>query len=195
MKEIVFATNNPHKLSEVQHLLGDSVTLRTLEEIGCHDELPETQNTLEGNALQKARFVYDRYNLVCFADDTGLEVDALNGEPGVYSARYAGEHKRSEDNIRLLLQKLENQANRKAQFRCIIALVDATGPVFFEGIVKGQIISTPRGYHGFGYDPVFVPQGWKKTMAEMTPEEKNNFSHRGEAVRKLVHYLQKDYGW
>ena len=194
MKEIVFATNNRHKLTEVQHLLGDSVALRTLEEIGCHDELPETQNTLEGNARQKALFVYDRYNLVCFADDTGLEVDALNGEPGVHSARYAGSQKSSEANISLLLNKLRGKPNRKAQFRCVIALAEPEGVKLFEGTLRGRIMEAKRGDGGFGYDPVFLPDQYDKTFAELTLDEKNKISHRGEAVRKLVTYLREKYG-
>jgi XTP/dITP diphosphohydrolase len=194
VSEIVFATNNRHKLHEVRHLVGTSVTIRSLQEIGCRDELPETQNTLEGNARQKAQYVYDIYRVPCFADDTGLEVDALNGEPGVYSARYAGEHKSSNDNINLLLSRLAGQPNRNAQFRCVVALVGDDGSQLFEGIVKGMILTERRGAGGFGYDPVFLPLGSNRTLAEMTMEEKNKISHRGEAVRKLAHYLQKKYG-
>ncbi len=194
MKEIVFATNNRHKLDEVQGLLKNSVTLRTLEEIGCREELAETQATLEGNALQKARYVYDTYGVVCFADDTGLEVDALNGEPGVFSARYAGPQRNSEDNIDLLLNRLRNKADRRARFRCVIALVGQGGSKLFEGTVYGRILELRRGNGGFGYDPVFLPDHSEKTLAELTREEKNRISHRGEAVRKLVTYLQETYG-
>ncbi|MDL5050876.1 non-canonical purine NTP diphosphatase [Oscillatoria amoena NRMC-F 0135] len=194
MKEIVFATNNRHKIAEVQHLLENSVLLRTSEEIGCREELPETQETLEGNAMQKARYVYDRYSVVCFADDTGLEVDALNGEPGVYSARYAGAQKNSEDNINLLLSRLQGKSNRKAQFRCVIALVEPEGVKLFEGIVRGRILEEKRGAGGFGYDPVFLPDQAVKTLAELTLDEKNRISHRGDAVRKLVTYLREKYG-
>lgn len=194
MKEIVFATNNRHKLEEVRHLLGASVLIRSLAEIGCQEELPETQNTLEGNALQKAQYVFDTYKTLCFADDTGLEVEALNGEPGVYSARFTGEQKSSNDNINLLLERLEGQSNRKAQFRCVIALKQEDDVKLFEGVVKGEILEARKGSGGFGYDPVFLPYGSYKTLAEMTLEEKNRISHRGEAIRKLVHYLQKNYG-
>lgn len=194
MKEIVFATNNPHKLNEVQHLLQGSVIIRSLEEIGCREELPETQSTIEGNALQKAQYVFDNYKVTCFADDTGLEVEALNGEPGVYSAMYAGEHRSSEDNISLLLARLTNHTNRKAQFRCVIALVEGGTPNLFDGIVRGEILGQPRGSGGFGYDRVFLPHGAEKTLAEMTLEEKNKISHRGKAVQKLVQYLGKRYG-
>jgi len=194
VKEIVFATNNPHKLNEVRHLLQGSVIIRSLEEIDCREELPETQSTIEGNALQKAQYVFDNYNVTCFADDTGLEVDALNGEPGVYSAMYAGDHRSSEDNISLLLARLGDHTNRKAQFRCVVALVEGEGPHLFEGILRGAILSQPKGSGGFGYDPIFLPLGAEKTLAEMTLEEKNKISHRGQAVQKLVQYLRKRYG-
>jgi XTP/dITP diphosphohydrolase len=194
VKEIVFATNNLHKLNEVRHLLQGSVIIRSLEEIGCREELPETHRTIEGNALQKAQYVFDNYNVACFADDTGLEVEALKGEPGVYSAMYAGDHRSTTDNISLLLARLGGSANRKAQFRCIIALVEGGTPTLFEGVVRGAILNEPRGTGGFGYDPVFLPHGAEKTLAEMTLEEKNKISHRGLAVQKLVHYLLQHYG-
>lgn len=180
-------------MEEVQQLTGTSIKIRSLIEIGCAEELPETQNTIEGNALQKAQYVFKKFKTPCFADDTGLEVESLNGEPGVFSARYAGEHRSSQDNIDLLLQRLKGQPNRNAQFRCVIALVDAGVPVLFEGIVKGKIIETPRGAHGFGYDSIFQPAGFSSTLAEMTMKEKNAISHRGIAVMKLVQHLKKNY--
>lgn len=193
MKTIVFATNNRHKLEEVRQLLDSPLQVHSLAEIGCVEELPETQNTLEGNALQKAQYVFEKFKTPCFADDTGLEVDALKGEPGVYSARFAGEHKSSDDNINLLLEKLKGQSNRQAQFRCIIVLVEEKGVKFFDGILQGEIIQERVGAGGFGYDPVFLPTGSDKTLAQMTMEEKNAISHRGIAVRKLVQYLKKNY--
>jgi XTP/dITP diphosphohydrolase len=189
--QICFATNNKHKLEEVKHLLGNKFQILSLQEIGCLDELPETQDTLEGNSLQKADFVFNKYNVPCFADDTGLEVEALHGAPGVYSAHYAGEQRSSEDNIDLLLQNLKNQANRKAQFRTVITLKGFNSKdYFFEGIVKGEITTERKGASGFGYDPVFVPEGFKTTFAEMSMGKKNKLSHRGIAVEKLVKFLQ-----
>lgn len=171
-------------------MLGPDFRILSLEEIGCHDELPETQETMEGNSLQKASYVFERYHLPCFADDTGLEVEALNGDPGVYSARYAGSQRNSDDNIDLLLTNLKNKDNRNARFRTVITLIDQTGVRTFEGIVAGKILHHRAGSGGFGYDPVFQPHGCTRTMAEMTMEEKNSISHRGEAVRKLVNYLK-----
>jgi XTP/dITP diphosphohydrolase len=194
MHLLVAATNNKHKIEEICQALGDRLAIRTLNEIGCYDDLPETQNSLEGNSLQKARYVFEHYHLPCFADDTGLEVESLNGEPGVYSARYAGEQRNSNDNIDLLLQKLEGRTNRKARFRTIVTLVEVSGVITFEGIVKGEIIRERRGSSGFGYDPVFLPDGSGKTLAEMTLEEKNEISHRGVAIRKLADYLLEKYG-
>ena len=162
----------------------------SLEDIGCHDELPETQDTLDVNSLQKAVFVYKNYSLPCFADDTGLEVDALGGAPGVISARYAGEHKNSEDNIELLLKNLSGNLHRKARFRTVITLAGLNGIQTFEGIVHGTILESKRGTGGFGYDPVFKPDGFVNTMAEMTMEEKNTISHRAIAIKKLVTYLK-----
>lgn len=186
---ICFATNNRHKVEEVSAALGDSFQLITLEEAGIHEELPETQSTLEGNARQKALHVFERYGISCFADDTGLEVDALGGAPGVYSARYAGPQRKSEDNIILLLKNLEGKAPRSAQFRSVIWLVTPEGEWSFEGIVRGTILHTLRGSGGFGYDPVFMPELSTKTLAEMTMDEKNQISHRGIAVRKLAEFL------
>lgn len=186
---ICFATNNRHKVDEVSAALGTAFTLVTLEEAGIFEELPETQDTLEGNARQKALHVFENYGVPCFADDTGLEVDALQGAPGVYSARYAGPQRNSEDNIRLLLQNLSDRSPRTAQFRSVIWLALPHGQWSFEGIVRGTIIESLRGTGGFGYDPVFLPESSVKTLAEMNMEEKNAISHRGIAVRKLSQFL------
>jgi XTP/dITP diphosphohydrolase len=189
--KICFATNNKHKLEEVKHVVVPPIQIVSLQEINCYEELPEERNTLEGNSLQKAEHVFQKYNIPCFADDTGLEVDTLKGAPGVYSARYAGEHKNSEDNIALLLENLKHQTNREAQFRTIIGLLGLTNePVLFEGIIRGNIVTEKRGSSGFGYDSVFMPDGHSRTFAEMTLDEKNKFSHRAIAVRKLVSYLK-----
>lgn len=164
----------------------------SLEDIGCTEELPETKDTLEGNSLQKAAYVFDRYQLTCFADDTGLEVEALNGAPGVYSARYAGPQRISEHNIDLLLEKLSGIKNRKARFRTVITLIGHKKLHVFEGIVCGTIVEKRSGTAGFGYDPVFQPEGFSRTMAEMSRDEKNRISHRGQAIRKLVRYLKEE---
>ena len=191
---IVFATNNAHKLSEIRQILGDSVEVLSLADIGCHVDIPETADTLEGNALQKAQHVVDHYHISCFADDTGLEVDALNGEPGIYSARYAGEGHDSEANMTKLLNKLGENNNRKARFRTVIALLLVKGDEIeqhlFEGIVNGTIIRERKGTAGFGYDPIFQPDGYDATFAEMGNEMKNTISHRAKAVRKLVEFLK-----
>ena len=165
----------------------------SLQEIGCNEELPETSDTLEGNSLQKASYVYERYGLPCFADDTGLEVAALNGEPGVYSARYAGQQRNSDDNIDLLLSRLRVENNRSARFRTIITLIKPHVVETFEGIIEGQILRGRRGASGFGYDPVFQPSGYAKSLAQMTLEEKNRISHRAIAIRKLVHFIKTQY--
>lgn len=191
MRELVVASNNKYKIEEMNSLLGSSFLLKGLSEIGCFEELEETQDTLEGNALQKASYVFTNYHLPCFADDTGLEVDALDGEPGVYSARYAGPQRNSDDNIKLLLQRLGRSDNRQAQFRTIITLVETSGVNYFEGILRGEIIHEKRGNQGFGYDPVFKPFGFDKTLAEMSMNEKNKISHRALAVSKLIDYLTK----
>ena len=188
--EICFATNNEHKLAEVQKMLPETVTLKTLAQIGCTQELPETQDTLEGNAEQKARYVFEKFEINCFADDTGLEVYSLKNAPGVYSARYAGPQRNNQDNINLLLKNLEDQTDRKARFRTVISLVLDGEFFFFEGIVEGEIIKEMRGSNGFGYDSVFVPKGSDKTFAEMTAEEKNLISHRYRAITALVTYLR-----
>ncbi len=189
MKKFVFATNNAHKLKEVAAIVGHQIELLSLEDIGCHDDIPETSDTLEGNALQKAKYVYERYHIDCFADDTGLEVEALDGAPGVYSARYAGEGHNSEENIRKLLHELEGKDNRKARFRTVFALIINGKEHLFEGIVKGEIIATKRGTSGFGYDPVFVPEGFTQTFAEMSDAQKNKISHRAIGVNKLCKFL------
>ena len=235
MNKIVFATNNQHKLEEIRSILGDDFEVLSLSDIGCHEDIPETSDTLEGNAMQKAQYVFDKYGYNCFADDTGLEVDALGGEPGIYSARYAaldGDDSISHDseaNMAKLLRKLEGVENRKARFRTVIALI--THPqslpkggksdmisvnkgnktslpsggieggynpspregnrVGFEGIVNGSIIRERRGGEGFGYDPIFQPEGYDKTFAELGSEIKNHISHRARAVEKLAHYLKE----
>lgn len=191
---ICFATNNKHKLEEVRHIVSPDHNIVSLDEINCFEELPETRDTLEGNSLQKAEYVFEKFNIPCFADDTGLEVEVLNGAPGVYSARYAGDHKNSEDNMALLLRKMSGQLNRKARFRTIITLLGhGEQPVFFEGIINGQIINEKKGTTGFGYDPVFIPEGFERTFAEMTLEQKNTLSHRAIAVKKLGAYLKNHF--
>jgi XTP/dITP diphosphohydrolase len=191
LRRLVLATNNAHKVSEIRPLLEGQYTLLTLEDIGCHEELPETKDTLEGNSLQKASYLYEHYKLPCIADDSGLEVDALGGAPGVYSARYAGDQKSSEDNIQLLLKNLQGKSNRRAKFRTVITLIDDQGKVHqFEGSVDGEIIEAKRGTDGFGYDPVFLPTGYEKTFAEMDISKKNKFSHRARAIQKLVDFLK-----
>ena len=186
--KVVFATNNPNKLEEAQELL-PFFNVVGLKDIGCDEDIPETENTLEGNAKLKAAFVKEKFGVNCFSDDTGLEVEALGGAPGVYSARYTGEPVNAENNIIKLLDKLKNKTNRKAQFRTVIAL-DFDGEQFtFEGICKGHILENKVGNKGFGYDPVFVPEGFNKTFAEMSMEEKSTISHRGKAIKKLVTFL------
>lgn len=187
--KIVFATHNAHKVSEVQAVLGSEYQLVTATEAGITEEIPETQPTIEGNALQKARYVYEHTGLNCFADDTGLEVEALNGAPGVYSARYAGEHVSYAVNNVLLLKNLAGCENRKARFRTVIALIVDGKEYLFEGRVEGAIATEPHGEGGFGYDPLFVPEGSQLTFAEMSSEAKNKISHRGRAVAKLVAFL------
>jgi XTP/dITP diphosphohydrolase len=192
--QIVAATNNQHKLSEIRPLIEPDFRLLSLEDIGCHDELPETKETLQGNSLQKAAYVYERYQLPCFADDTGLEIEALQGAPGVYSARYAGDQKNSDDNINLLLKNLSGSKNRRGQFRTIITLLGIGGTRIFEGVLRGVILEERRGSSGFGYDPVFLPDGFTKTLAELSMEEKNRISHRGLAIAKLVDFLKQHSG-
>jgi len=187
--KLVFATNNRHKLRELQEILGDNFELLSLGDIGCNEEIPEDQPTLEGNSRQKAFYVYDKFGLPCFADDTGLEIEALDGKPGVFSARYAGNDKDSNANMDKVLNQLVKINNRKARFRTVITLITNGEEKLFEGVVEGKIAREKRGYGGFGYDPLFVPDGYDKTFAEMNPDEKNRISHRGRAVEKLVHYL------
>lgn len=188
-KKLLFATNNAHKLSEVQAVLGDTYMLTTPRDCGVTEEIPETQPTLEGNASQKSHYLYERTSIDCFADDTGLEVEALGGAPGVHSARYATDGHDFAANNRLLLKNLAGETNRRARFRTVISLIEGGEEHLFEGIVEGRIIEQEIGSEGFGYDPLFVPDGFDKTFAEMTAEEKNSVSHRGRAVRKLVDYL------
>ena len=190
--KIVFATNNAHKLREVQQLLGDRFTLVTPRECGIDEDIPEEQPTLEGNALQKARYIYERTGIDCFADDTGLEVFALDGEPGVRSARYgSAEGHDDEANKRLLLKNMDGKENREAQFRTAIALIMGGEEHLFEGIVRGRILTAEQGNGGFGYDPLFAPEGDARSFAEMSAEEKNAISHRGRAIAKLVEWLQQ----
>ena len=189
MRKIIFATNNAHKLSEVRQVVGDKFEIVSLRECGITEDIPENEPTLEGNALAKARYIYERTGLNCFADDTGLEVDALGGEPGVRSARYAGDEHDFDANNALLLKNLEGESNRKARFRTVIALILGGKEYLFDGIVEGSIIDHMSGTEGFGYDPMFVPEGETRTFAEMSAEEKNAISHRGRAVVKLVEFL------
>lgn len=190
---LVFATNNQHKLDEVRHILGSEHEVLSLNDIGCHEDIPETADTLQGNSAQKALFVWERYGVPCFADDTGLEVEALGGAPGVYSARYAGEGHDSAANRRKLLQQMQAENNRRAQFRTVVTLVVDNKPYFFEGIVKGRIITHEQGDGGFGYDSLFVPDEYseeEKTFAQLTQEQKNTISHRGRAISKMAQWLQ-----
>lgn len=190
-KTLVFATQNANKAREIQGLLPSNYEIKTLADIGCTEDIPEEQPTLEGNALQKAKYVFEKYKTDCFADDTGLEVEALSGEPGVYSARYAGLEKNSEANMDLLLEKLIQKANRKAQFRTVIALILDGKEYTFEGRVTGVIATERQGNEGFGYDPVFIPEKEKRTFAEMSVAEKNKMSHRSRAIGKLTAFLEK----
>lgn len=191
MKKIVFATNNQHKLDEVKKITEGLTEIVSLSEINCFDDIPETADTLEGNALQKARYVKEKFGFDCFADDTGLEVEALDNAPGVYSARYAGPDHNSESNMKLLLKNMEGITNRKARFRTVIALLMDGKEYLFDGIVKGVIIDEKRGDSGFGYDPVFVPNGYNETFAQLGSDIKNNISHRAKAVLKLHDFLSK----
>jgi len=187
--KICFATNNPKKIEEVKAALGDSFEIVSLKDIGCSAELPETGDTLEHNAFQKAKYVKEHFGVDCFADDTGLEVDALEGEPGVYSGRYAGEPRSDERNIDLLLKNLENSSIRTARFKTVIALLLGDDAYKFEGIAEGEILKTRTGNGGFGYDPVFSPKGYTQSFAELTMAEKNAISHRGKAVSELIAFL------
>ncbi len=191
MIELVFATNNPHKLDEIKAAVGDGIKILSLKEIGCFDDIPETAQTLEGNASQKSFYIYNKYGNNCFADDTGLEVEAFDGRPGVYSARYAGPGHDHEKNMDKVLSELKDKQNRKARFRTVISLIIEGKEYFFEGIVKGIILKERHGKKGFGYDPIFQPEGYQESFAEMDLAEKNKISHRGIAVQKLVKFLVK----
>lgn len=191
--KLVFATNNKHKLDEIRAILGNKIEILSLNDINCHDDIPETADTLEGNALIKARYIHDKFNVDCFADDTGLEVDSLDGEPGVYSARYAGEECNSEANMKKLLHNLTCKNNRDAQFRTVIALIINGEEKLFNGIVKGKISHEKMGNSGFGYDPVFIPEGFSESFAQMTADIKNSISHRYRAAEELNNYLKKQY--
>ena len=192
-KKLVFATNNAHKLKEIRAILGNSIEILSLADIHCHADIPETADTLEGNARQKSRYVYEHYGLDCFADDTGLEVESLGGAPGVYSARYAdGQGHDSQANMNKRLKEMEEKNNRKAQFRTIISLIEKGEERQFEGIVKGQITKEKRGESGFGYDPIFQPDGYDTTFAELGSDIKNRISHRARAVAALCDYLTKE---
>lgn len=189
--KLVFATNNKHKLDEVKAILGNRVEVLSLKDIGCFDDIPETADTLQGNALIKARYIYEKFGASCFADDTGLEVEALGGEPGVYSARYAGEECCPEANMQKLLHNLTGKSNRNAQFRTVIALIIEGEEFLFDGIVRGRISEERMGSAGFGYDPIFIPDGYEESFAQMAAEQKNAISHRSRAAAALNEYLNK----
>jgi XTP/dITP diphosphohydrolase len=188
-KNLVFATNNAHKLEEARAILSEGFNIVSLSELGCNEDIPETADTLEGNALLKAKFVAEHFAVDCFSDDTGLEIAALNGAPGVYSARFAGEGKNSLDNMHKVLTLMENEKNRKAQFRTAIALILSGETHIFEGKIEGKIATEPHGTAGFGYDPIFIPEGYSKSFAELTADEKNKISHRGRALDKMAKFL------
>ncbi|MCF8335285.1 MAG: non-canonical purine NTP diphosphatase [Bacteroidales bacterium] len=187
--ELIFATHNPHKTREIQALLPDGISILSLKDIDFHEDIPENQSTLEGNAFEKANFIYEKFGMSCFADDTGLEIDALKGEPGVFSARYAGKKKDPQANMDKVLKKLEGEADRTARFRCVISLIIDGEKKRFDGVVNGQILKEKRGTQGFGYDPIFLPEGYDQTFAEMPLELKNKISHRSQAINKLADYL------
>jgi XTP/dITP diphosphohydrolase len=189
--ELVFASNNPNKVKEIQHLLPENIKILSLSDIGCNEDIPETANTIEGNAIQKANYVIEKYGYNCFADDTGLEVETLQNEPGVYSARYAGPQRNADDNMQKLLHKLENQPNRNAQFKTVICLCLTGKKHLFEGVIKGEITKEKIGKEGFGYDPIFKPLGYDETFAQMPLALKAKISHRGLAVEKLIDFLTK----
>lgn len=188
--KIVFATNNANKVKEVQSLLPDHITILSLKDIGCTEDIPETQPTIEGNAIQKSQYVKEHYGYDCFADDTGLEVHALNGEPGVFSARYAGPQRNADDNMNKLLTELKDKQDRSAHFKTVISLILNGESHTFTGICEGEIITEKRGDKGFGYDPIFIASGFDKTFAEISLEEKNRVGHRGKAVQKLITFLK-----
>lgn len=190
MIPLVFASNNANKIKEIQQLVPPQIQILSLKDIGCDVDIPETADTIEGNAILKADYVTKHYGYACFADDSGLEIDVLNGAPGVYSARYAGSQRNDDDNMNKVLEKLQNETNRKANFKTVIALNMNGEQHLFTGIINGEIIHEKRGTNGFGYDPVFVADGYQKTFAELTMEEKSTISHRGKAVKQLVSFLQ-----
>jgi XTP/dITP diphosphohydrolase len=190
MKDIIFVTNNPHKLNEIRAIVGDHFRILSLADIGCNDEIIEDADTIEGNASLKSWYIWKKYGMDCFADDTGLEIDALDGKPGVKSARYAGEECIAENNIRKVLQEMTGIANRNARFKTVISLIKSGREMQFEGTVEGVILQEKRGKDGFGYDPVFLPDGYNQSFAEMLSEEKNKISHRGRATQKLIDYLK-----
>jgi XTP/dITP diphosphohydrolase len=190
MKKLVFATNNKHKIDEIRHLLGSICDICSLAELNFTEDIPENQTTLEGNAIEKSRFVYQKFGLSCFADDTGLEIDALGGEPGVFSARYAGEEKSSLQNIKKVLAKMHDIDNRRARFRCVIALIIDGKEYVFEGTITGEILRSPVGDFGFGYDSIFKADGYDVSFAQMTLTEKSKISHRAKAIEKLAEFLK-----
>jgi XTP/dITP diphosphohydrolase len=190
--ELVFASNNQHKVDEVQAMIGSTITLKSLNDIGCREEIPETGDTFAENAGQKSRFVYDRYHIDCFADDSGLEIDALGGEPGVNSAHYSGSRD-FEDNMSLVLERLSGITDRKARFRTVISLITRGREHLFEGSIEGRITPQRSGSKGFGYDPIFIPEGYNISFAEMSPDEKNKISHRAKAMEKLIIFLNSEY--
>lgn len=189
-RKLVFATNNLHKLEEISAIIGNNIELLSLKDINCDVDIPETADTIEGNALLKAEYIHKNYGLDCFADDTGLEVEVLNGEPGVYSARYAGEERNPVNNMQKLLDNLKNKTSRKAQFKTVIALIINNETHTFQGIIEGEIIKEKKGNSGFGYDPIFQPAGYKQTFAELGNEIKNKISHRALAVNKLTEFIK-----
>lgn len=191
MIEIVFASNNKNKIAEIQQLLPSTISILSLEDIGCFEDIPETSNTIEGNAILKANYVKEKFGLDCFADDTGLEIEALNGEPGVYSARYAGEQKDANDNMNKVLRNLQSQKNRNAQFKTVITLNYKGQQKLFTGIVEGVITEEKSGDKGFGYDPIFKPTGYEETFAELSAATKNKISHRGLATQQLISFLSE----
>lgn len=191
MEELVIATHNKHKLDEIQKLLGERIKLISLRDLGCNEDIPETGTTLKENAYQKAKYVWEKYKKNCFADDTGLMVEALDGAPGVYSARYAGEHCSFDDNIDLLLENMEGKTNRNASFETVVCLIEDGKEQYFEGRCDGCILTERYGRGGFGYDPIFMPNGYGESFAELSMEEKNKISHRGKATDKLIKYLLK----
>lgn len=188
---LVFATGNKNKIREVQAMLQDTISLQSLEDIHCYEEIPETKNTIELNALQKAQYVASKFAVNCFAEDTGLEIQILNGEPGVYSARYAGLQRSAEDNMNLVLEKMKQATDRQARFKTVVALILEGKEFTFEGIINGKISTKKKGHNGFGYDPIFIPNGYEKTFAELDEKEKNSISHRAIAISKFLNFINK----